>query len=148
MKNFIPIIGLGFLAFYLYRKFNRLSKNIKYKVYSAMINSVTVDKINGEISFLIMNPENVSVQTEGVEAEVYYNNVRVAVINHRVKRIIQANGDTILKVPIIIPLTEIKDSISSLLQNFTEGKKPVLNIYGKILFVGGSLDINISKTFS
>lgn len=150
MKNILPILLFGGLAYLIFKSAKDLVTNLSFSILGA-----TIDKQNTSLTSLaakivlgIQNDSNNSSTIKRIYLQYYVKDKLIGRTDANGE--IQINPLALNKVtiPVQIPTGQFLASLGTSLSDFFYNKiNPTITIKGKIFVTGGSIDINENIPF-
>jgi len=150
MKQILPFILFGGLAFLIFKSAKSLVANLRFSILGASIDkkNTSLTSLGASIILGIQNDSENSSTIQRIYLQYYVKGNLIGRTDANGEMTINPFALNKITLPLNIPTGQFLAALGTTLTNFfIDRQNPTLNVKGKIFIKGGSIDIDENITF-
>jgi len=150
MKNVLPILLFGGLAYLIFKSAKTLVTNLSFSILGAEIDKqkTSLTSLGARVKLGIQNDSNNSATIKRIYLQYYLKDKLIGRTDANGEINILPLALNSVVIPLQIPTGQFLASLGTTITDFlTDNKAPIISIKGKIFITGGSIDINENIPF-
>lgn len=136
MKNILAVFGLTALALYINQQIQRgkqiMFKIIKIKPVLSELSYYGFTKLPLEAKIKLTNPTDLTVKINSLNVQLFYKGVNLTTAFKTEQIQIQAKGETIINLTLLIDVLNLSANVKDLIKAFFEGSGAEIKLKGFI----------------